>query len=257
MDAINVATFWMRLASNAAEAKRTELLACQQLARRMLGKTLAFVPTLKLRQLANVLYAMGKLRLELSKESLGPHLTEHIEARVDELLDEEGFESSIDLAQLWYGLALLCQCGWSGQLLTRLAAGTIERLEAWESLPGVYSALANMTQLAHSISLTSTQKEDLSRAIGVLTDRVEEEQNTYQVLAGTVWATRSLGLPVSKPLLRRQVKQMVLRAAGSRGVRQAAEARARLQLCSTWGIALPAEVRARLVRMRESGGARQ
>ena len=51
-----------------------------------------------------------------------------------------------------------------------------------------------------------------------------------------------------------EAKQMVLDAAASKGVRSAADAGVLLQLSEAWGIALPAEVRARLVRMRGSGG---
>ena len=58
MNAVNVATFWIQLTIVATDAKRT--MQCQQLARRVLGKTLAFTPVMELRQLANVLYSMGE-----------------------------------------------------------------------------------------------------------------------------------------------------------------------------------------------------
>eukprot|EP00198_Chlamydomonas_reinhardtii_P011528 XP_001700865.1 predicted protein [Chlamydomonas reinhardtii] len=284
---------------------------------------------MELRQLANVLYSMGKLRLELSKEQLGPHLTEHIESRLGELLDRKGFGNELDLTQLWYGLAL-CKFQWDSELLTRLVAGTIGEMEAWESMTGAGDTLANMAQLAESITLTDQQKQDLVGVIGALTDRVDLERRDFHALSGTVWATRSLQLAVPKPQLRRQVnlllaaprplsvrrslvsrflencsklgakpetpaeaqdwfellkdagpaewkveeirwglgtlatidkfspspevKQMVLDAAASKGVRSAADAGVLLQLSEAWGIALPAEVCARLVRMRGSGG---
>ncbi|PNW80561.1 hypothetical protein CHLRE_07g322800v5 [Chlamydomonas reinhardtii] len=329
MDSVNVATLWYQIV---VFAKPHNFTACQQFARSLLGKTLAFVPTMELRPLANVLYAMGKLRLDLASEPTGPYLTSHVEERVAELLDKEGFHNEKDIGQLWYGLAL-CKYKWDSGLLTRLAAGTIEEMEAWEGLAGAGDALANMAQLAESISLTPQQKAELVRAIGVLTDRVDEERKCFQALTGMAWATQRLQLPMPKQLLRRQVnlllaaprpinsdrstrahfshffrhcaklgltpdspaeaqawfdvlndagpaewnvdeirwglgtlvscntyspspeaKQMVQRAAASKGVRSAADVRVLLELSEAWGIALPVEVRARLVRIRGSGG---
>ncbi|PNW80558.1 hypothetical protein CHLRE_07g322650v5 [Chlamydomonas reinhardtii] len=330
MDSVNLATLWYQLVVFAKPS--TNFAACQQFARSLLSKTLAFVPTMELRPLSNVIYAMGKLRLDLASEPMGPYLTSHVEERVAELLDKEGFHNEKDIGQLWYGLAL-CKYEWDSALLTRLAAGTIEVLDEREHLMGTGDVLANMAQLAESISITNQQKEELARAVGVLMDRVEEEPQSVKALAGMAWASLAFELPVPQSLLRRQVKllleaprpftdlksprtglghclrdlsklgakpetpaeaqawfemlrditptqwtleevrvglgtlascntyspspeakQMVLDAAASKGVRSAADAGVLLQLSEAWGIALPAEVRARLVRMRGSGG---
>eukprot|EP00198_Chlamydomonas_reinhardtii_P011719 XP_001701056.1 predicted protein [Chlamydomonas reinhardtii] len=120
-----------------------------------------------------------KLRLDLASEPTGPYLTSHVEERVAELLDKEGFHNEKDIGQLWYGLAL-CKYKWDSGLLTRLAAGTIEEMEAWEGLAGAGDALANMAQLAESISLTPQQKAELR-----------------------------LQLPMPKQLLRRQVNLLL------------------------------------------------
>ncbi|KAG2498708.1 hypothetical protein HYH03_003448 [Edaphochlamys debaryana] len=96
---------------------------------RLLSKTLARVPDMGMRQLANVLWAMGKLRMRLVDEKHGPLLAEHIEERIMELLDKEGgFQQVSHGTQLWLGLGLR-QFNWSGALLSKLAGFTAAEVE--------------------------------------------------------------------------------------------------------------------------------
>ncbi|PNW80560.1 hypothetical protein CHLRE_07g322750v5 [Chlamydomonas reinhardtii] len=219
---------------------------------------------------------------------MGPYFTSHVEERVAELLDKEGFHNENDIGQLWYGLAL-CKYKWDSALLTRLAAGTVGGLSERELLTSASSTLANMAQQSESISLTDQHKAELARAIAILTDRVADDLRSTKSLAGMTDLSK-LGVKPETPAEAQawfellndiaptkwtleevrvglgtlascntyspspEAKQMVLDAAASKGVRSAADAGVLLQLSEAWGIALPAEVRARLVRMRGSGG---
>lgn len=97
----------------------------------LLGKTLATVHLMEARALANVLWALGKLKVDLTKEATGPYLAEAIEDRVKELVVRGGLEDSRDAEQLWYGL-VLSRYPWSKELLQLLVDHSIAVFDMWD-----------------------------------------------------------------------------------------------------------------------------
>ncbi len=69
---------WITL-TRRAESKEARLAFARQ---PLLGKTLATVHLMKARALSNVLWAMGKLGMDLEQEAMGPYLAEAVEERV-------------------------------------------------------------------------------------------------------------------------------------------------------------------------------
>ncbi|PNW83299.1 hypothetical protein CHLRE_05g231000v5 [Chlamydomonas reinhardtii] len=210
MDVVNVATFWIKLSEISG---RGDLKACQQFARkRLLGKTLAFAPNMELRPLANALYALERLQMDLTKEEpLGPHLADQMEARVAELVRKDLLSGTVSLRQLWYALAH-CKWQWSSEVLTALAGGTMKEL--WRSLQqgstsdilqSVDNTFHNMSLLAKRITLTEGQKQGLVHIMEAATERVSQDLDSSAALRGLFWAARAFGLPVPLHLLRRQV----------------------------------------------------
>ncbi len=97
----------------------------------LLAKTLATVHLMEMRTLANVLWAMGKLRFDLNEEENGPYLAGVIEERVAELVDRGGFAGGRHADQLWYGLAT-SGYPWSKELLQLLVDRTVPELMTWD-----------------------------------------------------------------------------------------------------------------------------
>ncbi len=88
----------------------------------LLGKTLAMVGQMEVRPLANVLWALGSLRLDLTEaEPLGPYLAEQLEGRIRQLVADGALKDDRHTAQLWYGM-YFCKYPWPRQLLRRRPA---------------------------------------------------------------------------------------------------------------------------------------
>ncbi len=124
---------WVRLAKlPEPEAPAAERLAFAR--KPLLGKTLAMVDQMELRPLANVLWAIGKLRLDLTREEpLGPHLAAELQAQIRLLLSGGALEVGMDAAQLWSGM-FFCKYPWPRELLGELLARSLPCLETWDDV---------------------------------------------------------------------------------------------------------------------------
>lgn len=98
---------------------------------KLLGKTLAVVHLMEARAVSNVLWAMGKLNVDLAREANGPYFASMVEERVRQLVEGGGLRDGRGAAQLWYGLAL-SGCTWSGQLLGLMVERTVEAFGTWQ-----------------------------------------------------------------------------------------------------------------------------
>ncbi len=124
---------WFTLASLRGKANapgRNEARAAF-IRHKLLGKTLAVVHLMQARALSNVLWAMGKLQVDLANEGMGPYFASMVEERVTQLVDGDGLREGRVAAQLWYGLAL-SGCAWSGQLLGLMVERTVEAFGTWQ-----------------------------------------------------------------------------------------------------------------------------
>ncbi len=84
-----------------------------------------------LRPLSNVLWAIGKLRLDLTKEQpLGPYLAEQLAGRIRRLVAAGALEVDMDASQLWYGM-FFCQYPWPSEFLDELLDRSLPYLEVW------------------------------------------------------------------------------------------------------------------------------
>ncbi len=121
---------WTKLARLPdSEAPAAERLAFAR--KPLLGKTLAMVDELDLRGVSNVLWAMGTLRLDLTKEEpLGSYLADQLEGRIRQLVAGGALEVQLDATQLWFGLAF-SKYPWSRGLVVELLEGTLPNMGTW------------------------------------------------------------------------------------------------------------------------------
>lgn len=118
---------WVTLASLTSHTDARLAFARRQL----LSKTLATVHLMEQRALANVLWGIGKLKVDLKEEGIGPYLAEAIEERVQALVRGGSIDDGRHAAQLWYGLVFL-QYTWSRELLCLLVGQTVPLFLTWE-----------------------------------------------------------------------------------------------------------------------------
>ncbi len=98
---------------------------------KLLSKTLATVHLKEMRSLANMLWAVGKLQVDLAQERLGPYFAESTEERIRQLVDAAGLPDGRSADQLWYGL-VLSRYPWSQELLRVLVQHTVPALGTWD-----------------------------------------------------------------------------------------------------------------------------
>ncbi|PNH02669.1 hypothetical protein TSOC_011342, partial [Tetrabaena socialis] len=114
LDTINISTAWVKLAklqppiASVPLGTRTPMPPeVAPLVRLLMGKTLATIHDMTLRQLANCLYGMGRASVKLEAEPNGQHLAAQVEQRLLELAEKEkGLADGRDAAQLWYSLRI-------------------------------------------------------------------------------------------------------------------------------------------------------
>ncbi len=97
----------------------------------LLGKGLTFVHQMEMRSLSNMLWAIGKLRVDLAQEGTGPYLADAIDEHVRKLVRAGGMEDGKHVEQLLYGLEF-SQYPWSHDLLALLVEHTIPVFRAWD-----------------------------------------------------------------------------------------------------------------------------
>ncbi len=118
---------WVTLANLPGDPAERQAFA----RRHLLGKTLATVHLMEARALANVLWALGKLRIDLTKEGQGHYLAGIFEDRVQEVVRRGALKVSRVAEQLWYGITL-SGYPWSRELLESLVEKTIPVFTTWE-----------------------------------------------------------------------------------------------------------------------------
>ncbi len=109
-----------------SEAPKLERLAFARKA--LLGKTLDLVHQMEVRPLANVLWAVGKLRLDLARQvPLGPRLGQQLEGRIRQLVAGGALQDH-HAVQLWYGM-YFSRYRWSWELLHTLVAAQLPLMD--------------------------------------------------------------------------------------------------------------------------------
>ncbi len=98
---------------------------------KLLGKTLAYVHMMEMRNVANVLWAIGKLDINLAGEGVGPHLAVAAEEQIRALVEKGGLKDGRDASQLWYGLEFT-KYSWSKELLQLLVDHSCPLFSTWD-----------------------------------------------------------------------------------------------------------------------------
>ncbi|GFR39681.1 hypothetical protein Agub_g153 [Astrephomene gubernaculifera] len=186
IDAISLAAAWVKL----GKLYNAKVDACKykQVTRNLLSKALKLVEEMDLRQISNVLWAMGKMRLDLAAEPLGPYLVEQMEGRLLVVLEEEGLSDPRSAEQLWFGLAL-CKYDWSGEVLRALLHQTLEAIRQWENCKAV-------SQVCQQLSTTLRQRvtlDDQQRALlaGAIASAIHADDKDPQIKIGLAKAVGS------------------------------------------------------------------
>ncbi|PNH04268.1 hypothetical protein TSOC_009585 [Tetrabaena socialis] len=110
-DSINVCTAWLQLAKlkpwvtpqHGQYATMPPEVA--PFVRLLVGKTLANVHRMGMREVTNILWSMGKLSVQLESQPNGHYLAELIEQRLLEVAGEGGLADARHAEQLWYSFA--------------------------------------------------------------------------------------------------------------------------------------------------------
>lgn len=97
----------------------------------LLGKGLTFVHQMGMRSLSNMLWAIGKLRVDLAQDGTGPYLADAIDERVRKLVCAVGKEDGMHVEQLLYGLEF-SQYPWSQDLQVLLVEHTVPVFREWD-----------------------------------------------------------------------------------------------------------------------------
>ncbi|GLC58305.1 hypothetical protein PLESTB_001344400 [Pleodorina starrii] len=126
LDAVAVATTWYRLGKLVTPRCADEGRA---FARRILGKTMKEITDMDLRGLSNTLWCIGKLKLNLVDEPVGPYLAHQMEEHVLQgLVKNSGNIEVRNLFQIWNGLDESTY-KWSPNFLKDLVKHTLAAME--------------------------------------------------------------------------------------------------------------------------------
>ncbi|KAG2498709.1 hypothetical protein HYH03_003449 [Edaphochlamys debaryana] len=221
IDVIALSTTWTRLGKFGVSGSRYFVVDPRALAfvrDALLSRTLARVPDMTVRQVSNVLWAMGKLRLKLAEEKNGQYLTEQIEARVLDLLGklkQDGFKSPLDGPQLWLGLGM-CQYEWSTALLRELLTLSLAEMPKWDA-QGLSQTCMQMAKLCGDTLLTPAHKDQMKgyyvrlfsdaarkAEVAEMISSIAKSLNAMQLtlgpsdLEGLVSATMNVPLPIAR-----------------------------------------------------------
>lgn len=142
-----------------------------------------------------MLWAIGKLRVDLAQDGTGPYLADAIDERVRKLVCAVGKEDGMHVEQLLYGLEF-SQYPWSQDLQVLLVEHTVPVFREWD-LKAQGEVLFRMSQL--SFKLRSDQQVLLAKDVEeVVSTWSLDDMQTYRSAPVIVQGAHALGLPVTR-----------------------------------------------------------
>ncbi|KXZ42727.1 hypothetical protein GPECTOR_122g468 [Gonium pectorale] len=120
-----------------------------------------------LREVANTLWGMGKIKFELaSVEPVGSFLAKELEDRIMALTERDGLKDPRDAEQLWYGLSHVSYT-WDSAVLHSLLSRTLRDMGSWDDLKSLTQTCERITLMTERniIKLHQTQREQIQAAL--------------------------------------------------------------------------------------------
>ncbi|GLC37906.1 hypothetical protein PLESTB_001503800 [Pleodorina starrii] len=197
-DNISIATTWVRLGRLVRSGNRRQ---GQAFARDIMGKTLSYISNkMDVRQLANVVWGVGQLGLDLGEEKLGPYLVHQLEERAQELFSRTS-TADPDISQLCFGVSIQPRA-WSQDFLERLVEWTVQSLDG-EDCRLVCDACKGIAKLAinRGIRLNEQQRGRLASMVESVVDPDGDEYMAESV-PGLLFGAATLQLPLAPETVR-------------------------------------------------------
>ncbi|GFR41522.1 hypothetical protein Agub_g2218, partial [Astrephomene gubernaculifera] len=179
LNPVNVATAWMQLGKLHGSGGHGQQDACNALGKRMMGKTLALVHQMQLRQLSSTLWGMTKASFALDKHPLGAYFLEAAGQVLLSLVNENESWPDVNISMVWYALSKVSY-HWDKKLLGSIARKSLEDVDSWEDPKLLAQSMAGMGYTA--VALTASQKGKLVEAVTRITHNARDTREFCRAL---------------------------------------------------------------------------